>query len=69
MMVFNKAGWPGKEQTRKITDIPCENGSQRFVLLPPLIDTEGPRYTDRDMHPKILKAQQAHGKKPSRKRR
>ncbi len=57
------AGCPAIEQTTKITDIKSSDGSQRFVPLL-LEDTqETVRYIDRDMHPRVLKAQVAHANK------
>lgn len=64
---------PAIEQTRKITDIMCTDGTQRFVPLPSedyLPSNNGSaRYIDREMHPKVKKAQNAHNKKPWNRRR
>ncbi len=68
-MLKSLQGYLAKEQTREITSIPASDGSQRYIPLPLEADQETRRYIDRDMHPKVLKAQMAHAKKPGQKKK
>lgn len=69
--MFSGRGCPAEPVTRKIEDIKMTNGKRRFIPLPSEdyepSNNGSARFIDRDMHPKVLKAQKAYKRPWGRK--